>query len=246
MSLDMEISETINRLRDNVLELDLDHRLDNLKLDLQNISERALEKSMNYIIKSMPVPDAIKDVLKGVKESIKTKTLKEVVETAVNSSVREGLEIVGVSKTNISTLKDVKDFAFKGGLAMLLKCGLQLVERKYLKNNIVSDAIYRFFGKVNEYILSNEFVKKINSMVDKLSAKKDEYMKKCDNWYEAYTKLDIKNINKLSEELGTNRYITSRYEDCDRENRIIQNMTKMVNAKKSILSIEQQKLCEAI
>ena len=74
MKLEMTINETINKIRDNVLELDSDHRLDNLKSDLQSVSERALEKSMNYVIKTLPLPDAVKDVLRDVKESIKTKS----------------------------------------------------------------------------------------------------------------------------------------------------------------------------
>lgn len=246
MALDSRINEIMDRVRTNTLELDKDHRLDILKTDLQFASERALDRSMNYIIKSLPIPDAMRDVLKDVKESIKTRSLKEVITTAVNSSVREGLEISGVSKTNINSLKDMKNFALKGGLLMLLKGGVEIIERKYLKNNIVSDCVYSFFNKLKDYVLSKEFVKKIDSIVDKMTNKKHEYLEKCENWYEAYKNMDINVINKISEELSANKYITSRYEDCDRENRIIQNMTLMINNKKTPLSIAQQKLCETM
>ena len=242
----MNIDEMITNIKNNAMELDVDRRIDVLKSDLQSVSESALEKSMNYIIKSVPIPDAVRDVLKDVKDAIKTKQLKEIIGTAVNSSVREGLEISGLSKNNINTLKDVKNFALKGGLVILLKNGLEIVENKFLKNNIVSDYVYNFFAKLKNYILSNEFLKKINSMVDRLTNKKTEYLQKFEDWYDAYGKMDIEKMNKLSEELGTNRYITSRYEDCNRENNIIQNMTKMVNAKKGVLSLEQQKLCESM
>lgn len=242
----MNIDEMITNIKNNAMELDVDRRIDVLKSDLQSVSESALEKSMNYIIKSVPIPDAVRDILKDVKDAIKTKQLKEIIGTAVNSSVREGLEISGLSKNNINTLKDVKNFALKGGLVILLKNGLEIVENKFLKNNIVSDYVYNFFAKLKNYILSNEFLKKINSMVDRLTNKKTEYLQKCEDWYDAYGKMDIEKMNKLSEELGTNRYITSRYEDCNRENNIIQNMTKMVNAKKGVLSLEQQKLCESM
>lgn len=242
----MNIDEMITNIKNNAMELDVDRRIDVLKSDLQSVSESALEKSMNYIIKSVPIPDAVRDVLKDVKDAIKTKQLKEIIGTAVNSSVREGLEISGLSKNNINTLKDVKNLALKGGLVILLKNGLEIVENKFLKNNIVSDYVYNFFAKLKNYILSNEFLKKINSMVDRLTNKKTEYLQKCEDWYDAYGKMDIEKMNKLSEELGTNRYITSRYEDCNRENNIIQNMTKMVNAKKGVLSLEQQKLCESM
>ena len=115
-----------------------------------------------------------------VKETIKSKELKQVIGAAVNSSVREGLEIAGVSKSNINTLKDMKGFALKGGLLMLIKGGIQVIERKYLKSNIVSDAVYKFFDKINDYVLSKEFIKKIDSIVNKLAAKKMEYLNKCD------------------------------------------------------------------
>ncbi len=242
----MNIDEIIDKIKNSALELDLDQRLDVLKGDLQSVSEKAIDKSMNYIIKSIPMPDAIRDVVKDVKEAIKTRQLREVIGTAVNSSVREGLEISGVSKDNINSLKDMKKFALKGGLIILLKNGIEIVENKFLKNNIVGEYVYNFFAKLKNYILSNEFLKKINSMVDKLTNKKDEYLEKCEDWYEAYSKMDIVKMNKISEELDSNSYITVRYEDCKRENNIIQNMTKMVNAKKGELSLEQQKLCEAM
>ena len=83
-------------------------------------------------------------------------------------------------------------------------------------------------------------------MVNKLSSKKEQYLKKCDEWYSAYTSMDIKSINKISEELENNKYVISRYEDCARENSIIQNMTKMINVQNKKLSNAQQKLCESM
>ena len=193
----MNIDEMITNIKNNAMELDVDRRIDVLKSDLQSVSESALEKSMNYIIKSVPIPDAVRDVLKDVKDAIKTKQLKEIIGTAVNSSVREGLEISGLSKNNINTLKDVKNFALKGGLVILLKNGLEIVENKFLKNNIVSDYVYNFFAKLKNYILSNEFLKKINSMVDRLTNKKTEYLQKCEDWYDAYGKMDIEKMNHV-------------------------------------------------
>lgn len=246
MILSKELSETIENIKKNTLELDGDKRIDILKEDLSDVAINALDKAANYVIKAMPIPDAMKDVLRDVKLAIKTKNLKEVINTAVNSSVREGLEILGVSKSTIKDLKDVTKLANKGGFITLLKNGVEIISNNYLKNNLVGDYVYKFFDKLKEYILSKDFSNKINSLIEKLTNKKADFLNKCEEWYKAYKKLDMLSINNIAEELAKDKYTINRHEECKRENSIIQNMTAMVNNKKELLSIEQQRLCEVI
>ena len=246
MILPKEITDTIQNVKNNTLELDMDQRVGLLKDDFSNIAMNALDKAANYVIKAMPIPDAMKDILKDVKDAMKTKDLKGIISTAVNSSVREGLEILGLSKSTIKDLKDLQNFATKGGFITLLKNGVDIVAKSYLKNNLVGDFVYKFFDKLKEYILSKDFMKKLNTKVEKLASKKEDFLDKCEEWYKSYNNMDIPTMNSISEQLSANKYVLSRYDECKKENNIIQNMTAMVNSKKGLLSSEQQRLCEVI
>lgn len=246
MVLSKEITETIENIKNNTLELDCDKRIGALKEDFSDLAMNALDKAANYVIKAMPIPDAMKDVLKDIKLAIKTKDLKGVISTAVNSSVREGLEILGVSKSTIKNLKDISNLANKGGFVTLLKNGVDIVSKSFLKNNLVGEFVYKFFDELKQYILSRDFMKKLNSLVDRLLNKKDEFLNKCEEWYKAYKNMDITRMNNISQQLANDKYSINKFEECKKENNIIQNMTEMVNNKKGFLSAEQQRLCEII
>jgi len=87
----MDLSEQINGIIENAKSLSLDLKEDNrmavLKNDLSNAAEKAIDHASKYIIKAMPVPDAIKDILMDVKDIIKTKDIKQVINTVIKSTV---------------------------------------------------------------------------------------------------------------------------------------------------------------
>ena len=246
----MDISEIMEDMicRSKNIDLDLsrDRKLDLLNGDLTNVIGKTIDKAANYVIKSMPVPDAIKDILLDVKEAIKTKDLKRILETTVKSTVREGLELLKVSSSNIKDLMDLKNIALKGGLITGIKNAIEIVANNYLKNNIVGKYVYSFFERLKEYVLSNKFKEKLNNRIDLIMNKKIDFMNKCEQWYNAYKKMDLNELNKISETLSSNKYVISRYEDCASENKIIQNMTEMINNKKTYLTQNQARLCEVI
>ena len=76
--------------------------------------------------------------------------------------------------------------------------------------------------------------------------KKDKFLKKCEEWYNAYKNTDMEKINSIANELNGNKYVLSRYVDCMKENKIIQNMTAMVNNKNALLTENEQRLCQVI
>lgn len=246
----MELSDVIENLTSKSksisLELEKDRKLDLFNEDLTNVIGKAIDSAANYVIKSIPAPDAIKDVLYDVKEAIKTRDLKTILTTTVKSTLREGLEMIGMSSKDIKTLTDFKDISLKGGLIQGIKNAIDIVANNFLKNNIVGNHVYTFFNKLKEYVLSNDFKQKISKKVNELVAKKDKFLEKCEAWYKAYNNMDLTSVNKISEELASNKYITRRYDDCARENSIIQNMTDMVNTKKTFLNQEQRVLCEVM
>ena len=246
MELSNQINEIIENTKSLALKLEEDNRMTILKKDLSNAAEKAIDHASKYIIKAMPVPDAVKDVLLDVKEAIKTKDIKQVVDTVVKSTVREGMELVGISSSSINSIMELKNVASKGGFITSLKNGIEIVAKNYLKNNIVGDYVYDFFDKLKSYIMNKEFGKYLNNVINKLQQKKDKFLEKCEEWYNAYKEMNIDKVNSIATELSSNKYVLSRYTDCSKENNIIQNMTAMVNNKKDILTENQQRLCQVI
>ena len=240
------IEEIITRAKENVRDIELDNSIVAMKNDLSKASETALDKAANYIIKAMPVPDAIKDVLKDVKEAIKTKDLKNVVSTVVTSSIREGLEILGLSNESIKNVYKLKDVAMKGGLAQALKNGIEIIANNYLKNNIVGKYVYNFFDKLKNFVLTNSFSEKINEFLRKLEQKKDKFFEKCNEWYNSYANMDLEKINSIAKNLNGKKEMLSQYLECAKENQVIQNMTKMVNSKQEKLTTNQLQLCKTL
>ena len=240
------IEEIITRAKENVRDIELDNSIVAMKNDLSKASETALDKAANYIIKAMPVPDAIKDILKDVKEAIKTKDLKNVVSTAVTSSIREGLEILGLSNESIKNVYKLKDVAMKGGLAQALKNGIEIIANNYLKNNIVGKYVYNFFDKLKNFVLTNSFSEKINEFLRKLEQKKDKFFEKCNEWYNSYANMDLEKINSIAKNLNSKKEMLSQYLECAKENQVIQNMTKMVNSKQEKLTTNQLQLCKTL
>ena len=246
MDLSNEINEIIQNTKELAIDLGENSKMETLKQDLTGAVEKTVDHAAKYVIKAMPLPDAVKDVLMDIKEAIKTKDIKEVITTAIKSTVREGLEMLGLSKKSINSLTELKDIAKKGGLVTTIKNGIEIVESNYLKNNIVGDYVYKFFDKLKNYVMNNEFMKYLNNIIDKLEKKKKEFLAKCEEWYNAYKNKDLDKINGIAEKLNDNKYVLSRYNDCVKENNVIQNITAMVNSKKDILTANQRRLCEVV
>lgn len=110
----------------------------------------------------------------------------------------------------------------------------------------MANYVYKFFDNLKVFVQSKDFMKKINSMIKKLDEKKNDFMEKCEEWFKAYHNMDKDAMNKISESLNSNKYVLNRYSECVKENNIIQNMTKMINNNKGILSENQQRLVEVI
>lgn len=246
MDLSCEINEIIQNTKNLTLELEENKRIVNLKNDLAYAAEKTIDHAAKYVIKAMPVPDAIKDILLDVKDAIKTKDLKEILETVINSSVREGLEALGLSKNSINSLIELKDIAKKGGLITGLKNAIEIVAQNYLKNNIVGDYVYKFFDKLKNYIMNNEFARNLTNFIKKLENKKERFLNKCEEWHNAYKSGDFEKLNSVAKELECNKYVLNRYSDCVKENNIIQNMTTMVNNNNGLLTGNQLRICQVI
>ena len=246
MDISAQLNEIIENTKDLALTLEQDNRMTTLKSDLAKATQKAVDHAAKYVIKAMPVPDAVKDILTDMKDALKTKDIKKVIGTVVKSTVREGLEAIGISDESINSIVELKNIATKGGLITSIKNGIEIVAKNYLKDNIVGDYVYDFFDKLEGYVMNKEFSKNLNSIVNRLQDKKDEYLEKCESWYAAYKQMDLEKIKNIAGELKEDTYILSRYTDCIKENNIIQNMTAMINNRKEPLTLNQERLCQVV
>lgn len=242
MEINLE-KETLNTVKAISNELTLEKDLKDMKESFSKIIGNNFDKMVNYTIKAMPIPDSCKDILKDVKEAFKTKDFKTIVKTAINSSIREGLEMLGLDKESLKNLKTVANTAMKGGLLEGIKAGVDIVAKKYLKNSISGNYVYEFFEQVKNIPFTKEFSEKINNAVNKIDKAKDEFLDMCKNFKEAYSSFDLDKMSELSEKIKEKVKEVKNDKQCIREASNIQNMNKLASVRNQKLTDEQLKLC---
>lgn len=243
MQMILENSDILNSVKEISKELELDKELDGMKSQLGKIVTNTIDKVATYTIKAMPIPDGFKDVLCDVKEAFKTKDFKEIITTVIDSSIREGLEILGLDKSSIKSLKEIKEIATKGGLIHGIKAGVEIVAKKYLKSNIVGNYIYDFFDKLKDSPFTNDFEHKMESSINKISEAKDEFLSKCNEFKEAYENLNIEKLTTLASEVQEAFKSVKLDKECIRKNKTIQNIFALVSNSNSKLTDAQLQLC---
>ena len=246
MNIEIAESSKLNVLKEDTKNLNFEDSLDEIKKEIGNIIVNTVDKAANYVIKAMPIPDALKDILKDVKKALKTKDFKEIIRTVINSSIREGLEFVGLSKSSVTSVMNLKDIMVKGGLVQGIKNCVDIFARNYLKNNIVGEYIYDFFDKLKQNILSKSFKNTITKSISKNEEKVKTFINNCNKWYEAYNNEDYLKLNETAEILKKDVSAVKWNKECINENKVIQNMTEVVNNKKNKLSDYQLQLCRTM
>lgn len=242
--INLDRSNNFDSLIKNIeIDKSLDKDLYKNRENFENIITNVIDKGGDYIIKALPVNESMKDILIDVKAAFKTKDFKEIVKTAVASSIREGLELLKIPKNVISDITKIKDIAFKGGLRQALSAGIDIIIDKYTKNNLFANIIGDFVKQTKNYIFSNAFKEKIDSKINKVLDKTKDYGQLCKNWYDAYEKFDLDSINQIAEKINKKEKGIEFNKDNINENNIIQNMTKLVNVKKEKLSPIQLQIC---
>lgn len=243
MQMVLENDNVLNTAKAINKELVLEKDLDNMKEQFSKIVGNTFDKMVNYTIKAMPISDSLKDILKDVKEAFKTKDFKTILKTAVSSSVREGLEMLGLDKESLKNLKIFTNAAMKGGLSEGIKAGVDIVAKKYLKNNVVGSYIYDFFEQVKNIPFTKAFTEKLGKEVGKLDGLKREFLDTCKSFKEAYSEFNIPKMKELCEEVAQKIKKLKNDNECIREANNIQNINKLVEVKNAKLTNEQLKLC---
>ena len=216
------------------------------KEELINIILNIIDKGANYVIKGMPVNEHIKEVLIDVKKVLKQGDFLKILNTALTSSIKEGLEIAGVPEKNIGEINKMVEAAFKGGLSNCINIGIDIVSTTKKYGNIFYNYIDDFFGDLKSFISSTEFKKKIDLNVEKCMNKVDDFKELCNDWYDAYDNFDLRQIKEIANKLNKLKYKVNFNNDCINENNIIQNITELVNVRKQKLTKTQYDICSSL
>lgn len=239
-------------LMENVISLnkDIDEKLsfqeERNRNEYSNTVAKVVDNSIGYIIKALPVNENIKQIALDVKGAFKTGDFKEIVKTAVKSSIKEGLEILNLPKNVISDITKISKIAFRGGLSSALSAGIDIISKKYLKNNIFSSVLFKITNEMKNYVFSKDFKIKIDNSINKLLEKNNKFNDLCQKWYESYEKFDLFNMNSLCKSIKNMQKHIVNDKDCKVQSDIIENMTNLINTKKSKLSPIQMQICNNI
>ena len=213
------------------------------KEEIKNILIKTIDKGGNYIIKAMPVNKHIKDILSDVKECITDGEFKDIVSTAIESSLKEGKEILGLTDRELKYINKMINTAFAGGLTKNINIGVAAIENVKKYGNLFYNYIEDFFESLKSYRASTGFEERVNIAVSKCLNKVDEFKKICSNWYTAYDKFDLNNISSIADKLDKMKNKVEFNDKCVSENTIIQNVTELVRQNKKKLTKNQFDIC---
>ncbi len=216
------------------------------KSEFEKILSNVIDKASNYIIKILPIQENLKDVIRDVKDAVKTKDMKKIIGTAINSSLREGMEFLGVSNDKIKDVLTFKDTLFRGGVRENICAGIDTAYSKYIKNNMFAEDLENFVDKLKENINSRDFMKNIDKKVDDISKSKQVVDNLCEKWYESYEKLDLNSINSINSQINSlksNVFVSPQQQ---KNISIINNMTEFVNSKKDKLNPVELNFCNNV
>lgn len=233
--------EIVNNLNKNV---DLDVIREKQILD--KIVVNVIDKGTDYILKAMPIQENVKDILLDVKKSFKTKDFNKIVQTALTSSLREGLEVIGAPVSVVKDLNKIKDIALKGGLRQALVTGVDIISDKYISGNILGDTVTKFMKEVKDFINSKRFSMKIDEDILKAINKQEKYKVLCSKWYKAYDQMDLDSLNKIAKEISSKQKTNIINNELLKSSNVILNMTEFVNNKKDKLSVAQLDVCRSL
>ena len=194
----------------------------------------------------MPVNNNIKEILYDVEESFKTHDFKEVVKTAINSTIREGLEMLSVPKDILKDLNKMKEVAVEGGLAKAISAGAEIILNRSLKKNIYGDEIKDFIIKLKAFINNKGFIDKLDQGINKSLKRVDKFKDLCAKWFEAYDTFNVDDMNIIAGRLKQNVKKIEFNKESINSNNLIQNVTKLINNKKEKLSPIEMKACSLI
>lgn len=222
----------------------LNARNESNKDELINIIKNILSKGAAYAIKSLPVGDHIKEVLRDIKKALDEKEFEQILNVALASSINQGMEVLGITQHDIKTIGDLSETAMEGGLQNNINIGIDVVEKIKSVGNIFGTYIKDFFKKIKNFVSGREFKKKLEIAVERCMQKVEEFKSLCSQWHIAYDALNLPEIESIAKILKRDKYKVSFDDECQTENSFIQNITEVVSRNRTKLTKNQYEIFE--
>lgn len=240
------ILEELNNTKSLKIKNDLDLSVSQNLTDFKKIAENVIYSGVEYAIKALDLDAQSISNLNEIKKSFKTTDFKEMLNTAIDCSVKFGLEFAKLKFPVLRTIDGLKNISIKGGVGTLISSAIDILSNKFLKGNLIGDGIKKIFDNIKGFVKSSDFIRKIEQGINKVKDKINKFKELCNNWYEAYEKFDLNNINDIANSLNKFSNRVSNNSECIKENNIIQNMTALINNKMDRLSKTQMEVCANI
>ena len=216
------------------------------KEEIKKIIIKIIDKSSNYIIRAMPANEHIKDLLLNVKGALKEEDFYEMLKIAIGSSIKEGLDIIGLKEEATEEIDKMIDIAFDGGLTKSINMGIDIVENTKKYGNLFYNYIEDFFENLKGYIEGKDFKAKVYLGINKCLDKVENFKDICNDWYDAYDNFNISDIKVLADRLNKMKKKVSFNSNCLNENTIIQNVTELVSRERKKLTPIQFDICSNV
>lgn len=240
----MEIAEKIE-LKNNINN-ENKIEIENNISEFSKIVGNVVLSAGKYVMKSLNLDNNNKIYVQELVDELRRKDFKQVVKTALNASINDGIEVSKIGKEKLVDINTLKNVSLKGGLNVLLSAGVDIVMNKFLKNNLLGNIMKKFVVDLKNFIMNKGFDRKIENFVDKLKTKVTKFNELCAQWYKSYENLDISKINEVEEKIKNYSSKVSDNANCVNEANIISNMTKLVNTTQKKLTDFQMQLCQTI
>lgn len=240
----MEIAEKIEL--ENNINNENKIEIENNISEFSKIVGNVVLSAGKYVMKSLNLDNNNKIYVQELIDELRRKDFKQVVKTALNASINDGIEVSKIGKEKLVDINTLKNVSLKGGLNVLLSAGVDIVMNKFLKNNLLGNIMKKFVVDLKNFIMNKGFDRKIENFVDKLKTKVTKFNELCTQWYKSYENLDILKINEVEEKIKNYSSKVSDNANCVNEANIISNMTKLVNTTQKKLTDFQMQLCQTI
>ena len=139
--------------------------------------------------------------------------------------------VINEKKIDLSDLSNIFKYAFKGGFPQLLSLAIEVATSSKKNNNIFSNYIDDFIGRIKTYVHSEQFKNKVSMGISKCSDKVEKFKGLCAAWYNAYDILNVDQIKQIANELKLMKNKVKFDNECLNENEVIQNVTDIVSKK---------------
>lgn len=162
---------------------------------LQSKFGQAVNMAIDGGLKAI-LPNFIEDEVIDIKNALINDGLSEGIQTAVNTAIEKGKEIIGMTTGNIKSIDQIENLSKDGKLIKGVADVLETVVDKMVKNDSTKETIGNII-KAGENIILNSAEKNIENLISNQVKGVSQVKEAIDNWKKYYEK---QNFNKMETE----------------------------------------------